>query len=106
MSHIMPQQAPHGKGREIAALVAQDVLNKAEEGCKKYGEPLKAFNGRNPLIDAYQEAIDLAKYLKQAIIEHEEQERMLAVLDGYGIDSVEALLMALSKVRNAEIATA
>jgi hypothetical protein len=31
--------------------------------------PLQAHNGRNALIDAYQEALDLVVYLRQAIEE-------------------------------------
>jgi hypothetical protein len=43
-------------------------------GIAKYGTPLQTFNGRDPLIDAYQEALDLAVYLKQAIMERKEDE--------------------------------
>ena len=38
-------------------------------GREKYHTPLQPFNGRDPLIDAYQEALDLAVYLRQAIYE-------------------------------------
>jgi len=38
-------------------------------GIEKYGTPLQPNNGRNALIDAYQEVLDLAVYLKQKIIE-------------------------------------
>lgn len=31
--------------------------------------PLQAHNGRDPLVDAYQEALDLVVYLRQAIEE-------------------------------------
>ena len=31
----------------------------------------KAFNGRDALLDAYEEAIDLCMYLKQAIVERD-----------------------------------
>lgn len=53
-------------------MVLADLTNRALEGKEKYGEPLLANNGRNALWDAYQEALDLAMYLRQAI---EEQER-------------------------------
>jgi len=66
------QSAPKGKGKPILGMVLADLTNRALEGKEKYGEPLLANNGRNALWDAYQEALDLAMYLRQAI---EEQER-------------------------------
>ena len=50
-------------------LVIKDMQDRDETGRKKYGVPLQAFNGRNALIDAYQEALDLCVYLRQAIEE-------------------------------------
>ncbi len=63
------QQAPKGSGNPILGMVLTDLTNRALEGKEKYGEPLLAHNGRNPLWDAYQEALDLAMYLRQAIEE-------------------------------------
>lgn len=63
------QQAPKGSGNPILGMVLADLTNRALEGMEKYGEPLLAHNGRNPLWDAYQEALDLAMYLRQAIEE-------------------------------------
>ena len=64
------QQAPKGSGNPILGMVLADLTNRALEGKEKYGEPLLANNGRNPLWDAYQEALDLAMYLRQAIEEN------------------------------------
>ena len=63
------QATPKGSGNPILGMVLADLTNRALEGAAKYGEPLKARNGRNPLWDAYQEALDLAMYLRQAIEE-------------------------------------
>ena len=63
------QSAPKGSGNPILGMVLADLTNRALEGKERYGEPLKASNGRNPLWDAYQEALDLAMYLRQAIEE-------------------------------------
>lgn len=63
------QPAPNGSGNPILGMVLADLTNRALEGKEKYGEPLKAHNGRNALWDAYQEALDLAMYLRQAIEE-------------------------------------
>ena len=64
------QPAPKGSGSPILGMVLADLTNRALEGKEKYGEPLLAHNGRNPLWDAYQEALDLAMYLRQAIEEN------------------------------------
>jgi hypothetical protein len=40
-------------------------------GVRKYGTPLQAHNGRDGLMDAYQEALDLAVYLRQLIAERD-----------------------------------
>jgi hypothetical protein len=40
----------------------------------KYGTPLQTNNGRDALMDAYQEACDMVMYLRQAIAERDEKE--------------------------------
>lgn len=52
-------------------LVMRDMQNRNKAGVEKYGTPLQPHNGRNSLQDAYEEALDLAVYLKNAIIELE-----------------------------------
>jgi hypothetical protein len=56
---------------EVTGLLIKDARERDEIGTAKYGVPLQANNGRRPLIDAYQEALDLAVYLRQAIEEGE-----------------------------------
>lgn len=56
---------------DVATLVQLDIEKRVEKGEKEYGERLKPFNGRNALLDAYEEALDLALYLKQELIEKE-----------------------------------
>jgi len=63
-------QPPPRAGEEIVLnLVIKDLQDRAEVGLKKYGTYLKTQNGRDALMDAYQEALDLAMYLRQAIEE-------------------------------------
>jgi hypothetical protein len=50
-------------------LVIADMRERDEIGKDKYGVRLQSFNGRDALVDAYQEALDLAVYLRQAIYE-------------------------------------
>ena len=52
-------------------LVIKDMNSRNEFGRKKYGTPLKAFNGRDVMKDAYEEALDLCVYLRQAIYERD-----------------------------------
>lgn len=50
-------------------LVFQDMRDRDKAGQRKYNTKLVTHNGRKPLIDAYQEALDLVVYLRQAIYE-------------------------------------
>lgn len=45
------------------------VAERMRYGVRKYGRALETFNGRDPLRDAWEEAIDLAAYLTQALLE-------------------------------------
>lgn len=54
-------------------LVMQDIKEREDYGIKTYGTRLQPFNGRNALIDAYQELLDLVVYLRQMIYEKEIQ---------------------------------
>lgn len=46
-------------------LVRADLIARAEIGRERYGVYLQANNGRDALWDAYEEALDLAMYLRQ-----------------------------------------
>jgi hypothetical protein len=63
------QPPPTGDGKLILPLVLVDIQERARAGLKKYGTMLKAYNGREALWDAYQEAIDLVMYIRQDIEE-------------------------------------
>ena len=52
-------------------LVIQDMRQRDEFGHKKYGVRLQPNNGRDQLVDAYQEALDLCVYLRAAIYERD-----------------------------------
>lgn len=55
--------------KPIWHLVITDMLARDNVGRERYGTPLQAFNGRDALVDAYEEALDLCAYLRQAIEE-------------------------------------
>lgn len=84
---VLPQQPARGVGidpitdqpdptpnatRPVWEVVIQDMKDRDEHGRIRYGTPLQCFNGRDALVDAYQEALDLAVYLRQAILERDE----------------------------------
>jgi len=57
---------------DIALLVQQDIEARAKLGEAKYGGRLQVGSRNNmtsPLQNAYEEALDLAMYLKQALEE-------------------------------------
>lgn len=63
-----PEPAPtEGHGPSIHDLVVQDVLARKAFGLAKYGVFLRIGDGRRHLVDAYQEALDLAVYLRQEL---------------------------------------
>ena len=54
---------------DILPLVIKDLKSRDIIGTKKYGTPLQSHNGRDSLIDAYHEILDLCMYLRQQIEE-------------------------------------
>lgn len=58
--------APENISR-ASRLVAADMLARDEFGRAKYGQPLTVECGRDFLIDAYQEDLDRAVYLRAAL---------------------------------------
>lgn len=72
MSKASEYQPDPKQGEQVVVdVVLADIRERAETGKRKYGTYLETNNGRNPLWDAYQEAIDLVMYLRQALLEQE-----------------------------------
>lgn len=66
----MKQPKPRkNKSKPIVDLVIRDMKARKALGKKRYGTFLQANNGRNGLQDAYEEALDLAIYIKQVLEE-------------------------------------
>jgi hypothetical protein len=65
-----PLPTPNGHPA-IQDLVLTDIEARRTLGIQRYGTALQPFNGRNSLRDAYEEALDLAIYLRQLIYEDE-----------------------------------
>ncbi len=64
-------EKPPADDRAIWNLVIADMRERNRIGTIHYGKPLTANNGRYALRDAYEEALDLAAYLKQAMVERD-----------------------------------
>lgn len=65
-----PMPKPAG-GPAMQDLVIADIEERKAIGIERYGQLLKAHTGRDPLIDAYQEALDLCIYLRQVVYERD-----------------------------------
>lgn len=75
---LYAQPHPKSDGRDLWPLVIDDMKDRDRLGKAKYGIGLRPHNGRNALIDAYQEVLDLSVYLRQEI---EEQQTLSDALD-------------------------
>ena len=59
-------------GPFIQDFVIDDIRARQEVGRRRYGTPgLQPHNGRDTLLDAYQEALDLACYLRTVMYERD-----------------------------------
>ena len=67
----MNQPAPKKGETDIWPLVQEDLRERVKLGLTRYGVVLQTNNGRDALIDAYEEALDLVMYLRQLIEERE-----------------------------------
>lgn len=66
-----PQPMPTAGQQDVLPEVIADLQARTAVGVKKYGTELQTFNGRDCLVDAYQEALDLVQYLKQTLLERD-----------------------------------
>ena len=72
MSSHAEQPAPIPNDKPaIWPLVVADMQARDKLGRERYGVPLQPNNGRDSLRDAYEEALDLCAYLRQAIYERD-----------------------------------
>lgn len=87
------------EGRPIWELVIEDATERDRAGRAKYGTPLQAFNGRRPLVDAYQESLDLVVYLRQAI----EEGRQLYPMPHHALEFAQTLWHFSTSCKPAEV---
>jgi hypothetical protein len=76
--HDQPPPTPNA-GTPVWELALRDMHERDQVGRQRYGTPLQTNNGRLMLVDAYQEVLDLAVYLRGEIAEREKLEDELSV---------------------------
>jgi hypothetical protein len=70
MTEVVDQPPPVPNDRPaIQDLVIADMQERKRLGIERYGTPLQTHNGRDALVDAYQESLDQTQYLRQEIEE-------------------------------------
>jgi len=92
MVDIKDQPNPKGIGNPVQKMVIKDIEDRLNLGIERYGEALKVFNGRNALIDLYQELIDAAIYIRQVIEEecllHNQLKMLFNAIDSKDCDTI------------------
>lgn len=85
-----PQPAPVGLGTPVypktLELFFQGLRQRRNFGIEKYGTELRAFNGRDALIDCFQELIDAFQYLTQEYIQREVEKEFLMKCASFFLD--------------------
>lgn len=66
------QPAPTPGTGDMWRLVMSDMEARRDHGIETYGTPLQAFNGRDALTDLYQELLDAVVYLRQFMLERDD----------------------------------
>lgn len=94
-----PMPVPNQEG-DIQSLVIADIVTRRQVGIERYGTALQPHNGRDALRDAYEEALDLAMYLRQAIEERGSRTTTVHVHMNARIDTKVAAERIASAMRN------
>ena len=69
---IADQPPPIANDRHgVWSLVIKDMQARDQLGRERYGSHLQPFNGRDALVDLYQELLDAAAYCRQLIFERD-----------------------------------
>lgn len=61
---------PQAVAGSVAVLLLEDMVARDTDGRKKHGVPLTAHNGRDAMLDAYQEQLDAVAYFHQLALEY------------------------------------
>ena len=61
----------HNEKPAVWDLVLKDMADRDQMGRQRYGTPLQPFNGRDSMVDTYQELLDAVVYFRQMIYERD-----------------------------------
>lgn len=64
-----PLAIPWMQTDELIGRVVADMRDRDRVGRERYGTPLTSYNGRDSIVDLYQELLDAAVYARTAITE-------------------------------------
>ncbi len=67
MSLVEEQNPPQKSEGDVWLLVLRDMEERRQHGIEKYGVPVQPHNGRDPLVDLFQELLDATVYCRQEI---------------------------------------
>lgn len=96
-----PQPPPKTNGsRPIVDLVVEDLQARKEFGLRKYGTPLQAHNGRDALMDLFQELLDAVLYCKQLIVERDTHNKTETTTDTFSAEDYQNKLLLLKNTMN------
>jgi hypothetical protein len=106
MNASQQEEAPIPNEEEpVFKQVIADLQERAEFGFKKYGVYLQPFNGRNAAMDAYQETLDHANYMRQLLDEWQIYADIIKALDKlFMAEEVKSAEAALTELRYLYIA--
>lgn len=65
------------RNQPIAELVVKDLELRTKHGIKEYGVALQPWNGRDAMLDLYQEVLDASVYCRQVMVEREKARELL-----------------------------
>ena len=65
---------------EVTDQLIEHLRARSEFGQVKYGRYMEPFDGRDTLLDALEEALDLAQYLQKALMERDQLKSDIAHL--------------------------
>lgn len=63
--------------KPVGEYLIKDIKSRMESGKKTYGEYLFTDNGRDAILDLYEELMDACFYIKQFMLERDLRERLL-----------------------------
>lgn len=66
-----PKPQRSERSQSVTDAVVADLQTRRDHGIRKYDTELLTFNGRDPLLDTYQEVLDAVMYLKQCLMERD-----------------------------------